>query len=75
MGDLIEFAGVVGVVLVAAMGWRWGTFWIDRIRGETSAELDALEERIEELEAELGRRDALPPGGPRAESGRGPADP
>lgn len=31
MGDLFEFAGVVGVVLVDAMGWQWGTFWIKEL--------------------------------------------
>ncbi len=73
MGEVFEFAGVVAVFLVAALGWRWGTFWIDRIRGETSAELEALEDRIEQLEDELRRRDALPSGDP-AEPESDPGD-
>ena len=55
MGELLEFAVVVGTVLVAALGWRWGTYWIDRLRGETTAEIEALEERVSELEAALER--------------------
>lgn len=53
MGDVLQFAGVVGVALVAALGWRWGTFWINRIRGEHTEALDQLEERVLLLEEAL----------------------
>ena len=35
--------------------------WIDRIRGETSEEIDALEERIEALVREREPKQPLPP--------------
>ena len=60
MGDVLEFAGVVGVILVAALGWRWGNLWIQRLRGETAEELESLDERVTRLENALEQRGAPP---------------
>lgn len=53
MGEILEFAGVAGVILFSALGWRWGNVWIHRLRGETMEEIDALDERVRQLEQAL----------------------
>ncbi|MDX1388125.1 MAG: hypothetical protein R3344_02995 [Acidobacteriota bacterium] len=53
MGEILEFAAVVGVVLTATVGWRWANVWIRRLQGETADEVEELEERVARLERAL----------------------
>ena len=53
MGEVFQFAGVVAVITIAGLGWRWSTAWLRHMVASRDGEIEALEERVEHLEERL----------------------
>ena len=52
MGDVVEFAGVVAVIMGAVFGWKYMSVWLKRIdrNPKDSGKLRDIEERLAEME-------------------------